>query len=111
MGWKPSTGTVLKAAKGKKVSEKVDGLFLEHKVYRLGAFHFRGRCGYFAEHRSIGLERPRAGGLDENYKPWLASVVAGRHPLSRHHLGMPVVPATAADAARWEAQMAVAARC
>ncbi len=110
MSWEPCKGTVLQVAVDKEAADQVDDPFLGHKVYRLGALHFCRRCGYYAQHRSTNLGRPCKGRPAKNYGPRLELLLAGRHPRSGHPMEVPMVPVTAADAAKWRAQTDVAVR-
>ena len=73
MQWKACPGTRLKKAARPKAerpfAEQAGGErsvtevepFLGHAMFRYGTLHYCSKCGYYAEHRSVGLERPCTG--------------------------------------------------
>ena len=105
MQWLPCKGTVLKRAARRTgpagCTVDLDGRLLGHILYRHGPLFFCGRCGYYAEQRSIGLQRPCTGQPAACYGPWLAALMRGVHPRSGKLLQQPRVRVTAAEAAAW----------
>jgi hypothetical protein len=108
LSWHPCPGTVLKAAVAE--AEPAGGPLQGHALYRMGPLHFCRRCGYYAEHRSIGLERPCTGRPAKNYGPRLALLLEGRHPLTGQPVREPRVQVSAEAAALWKEQAGRASR-
>ena len=80
--------------------------FRGHVVCRYGPLHFCCRCGYYAEHRSVGLERPCTGSPAKNYGPRLALLVDGRHPRTGRPFKIPRSRVTAAEVVEWQRRAA-----
>ena len=116
--WQRCPGTVLRAAARPAKQKTLGGQafaekgvtevepFLGHAIWRYGPLHFCAKCGYYAEHRFIGLERPCTGRPAKNYGPRLALLAAGLHPKTKREFGQPPVRVTPAEAQEWQQRAA-----
>ena len=108
--WRVCPGTVLKKAvaapRPTADLPESHATFLGHHIFRYGTLHFCRRCGYYAEHRSVGLERPCTGQPAKNYGPRLSLLAAGRHPKSGKELGGPPVRVMPAEVREWQRKAA-----
>ncbi len=95
MQWLPCKGTVLKRAASSAgpsgSTADQDDRLLDDALCRHGPLLFCSRCGYYAEQRGVGLERPCTGHPAKNYGPRLVALLAGVHPRSGRPLPTPRV--------------------
>ena len=118
MQWKACPGTRLKKAARPKAerpfAEQAGGErsvtevepFLGHAMFRYGTLHYCSKCGYYAEHRSVGLERPCTGKPAANYGLRLNLLAAGLHPKTKKELGQPRVKVSPEEAREWQRRAA-----